>query len=161
MKSSGGETEVVSTEEKKDKDHKADDAHAMSDDKKKSEKKSEKHGKSADAGKKIGDVDFFRFSREFIIPLTTEGRITSLVIINLNLEVDSSESSKLFSIEPKLRDNIMSTLIRLSNDGSTLEEPTRVESYETIRTVVLANLRDKVSQDIENVLIVDIAKQEI
>lgn len=108
-----------------------------------------------------GDYQYFSFSREFVVPLMENGTVESLVLLNLNLEVSSDISGKLFSIEPKLRDNIMSTLITLSNDGITLAEPTRVASYETIRSLVLANLKDSVSEDILNVLIVDIAKQRI
>ncbi|MEM6410077.1 MAG: hypothetical protein AAF683_00920 [Pseudomonadota bacterium] len=108
-----------------------------------------------------GDYEYFSFSREFVVPLMNNGAVESLVLLNLNLEVTPNTSSELFSIEPKLRDNVMSTLITLSNDGITLAEPTRVDSYETIRSLVLANLKDSVSEDIQNVLIVDIAKQQI
>ena len=55
----------------------------------------------------------------------------------------------------------MTTLIGLSNDGRTLEEPTQIDNYEMIRSMVLMNLKDSVSNDIKNVLIVDMAKQDL
>ena len=88
-------------------------------------------------------------------------RVDSLVIININLEVDSSVMENLFSIKPKLRDNIMTTLVELSNDGKTLVEPTSIDGYETIRSVVLMNLNSVVASGIENVLIMDLAKQDL
>jgi len=92
-----------------------------------------------------------------------DSEIESLVILNINLEVDASVSSKLFSQEPKLRDNIMTTLIELSNDDVTLQTIANVESYETIRSMVLKNLKEKeiVGEGILNVLIVDVGKQDV
>ncbi len=108
-----------------------------------------------------GDIAYYKFTREFVVPLIRNERVESLVIINLNLEVDSSESQKLFSMEPKLRDNIMTTLIKLSNDGDTLHTLTDVDHYETIRSMVLANLQGAISESIQNVLILDMAKQDL
>ncbi len=90
-----------------------------------------------------------------------DSKVTSLVILNINLEADSSISQKLFSMEPKVRDNIMTTLIELSNDDQTFENMTNVESYETIRAMVLLNLQKVMPSGIRNVLIVDIAQQDL
>ena len=55
----------------------------------------------------------------------------------------------------------MTTLITLSNDGRTLEDLTSVNNYETIRAMILMNLQDAISDRIRNVLIVDVAKQDL
>ncbi|MEP1142620.1 MAG: hypothetical protein ABJH52_02780 [Henriciella sp.] len=129
-------------------DHKADD---------------KKHGKKDDHGKSSSSSDsaFYKFSREFVVPVMREGQVKSLVILHINLETDPAVSEKLFSEDPKLRDNIMTTLIGLSNDGRTLERPTDINNFETIRAMVLMNLRDSVSDGIKNVLIIDMAKQDL
>jgi len=124
------------------------------------EKKKDSHG-GGHGSALASDIQFFNFSREFIVPIMTNQRVESLVIININLEVESSVLDKLFSIKPKLRDNIMTTLVELSNDGKTLVEPTSVDSYETIRSVILTNLNSVVASGIENVLIMDLAKQDL
>jgi hypothetical protein len=108
-----------------------------------------------------GTVDYFKFTREFVIPVMRESRVESLVILNINLEVDSNVTSKLFAMEPKIRDNIMTTLIELSNDGATLEAIASLENYESIRATVLMNLQKVVPEGIKNVLIVDMAKQQL
>lgn len=117
------------------------------------------HGGEAKSGS--GEVSYYRFTREFVVPIISNERVDSLVILNLNLEVDNSVSDKLFSMEPKIRDNIMTTLIKLSNDGDTLHSLTDVENYETIRALILANLQDVISDGIRNVLILDMAKQDL
>lgn len=108
-----------------------------------------------------GSVDYFKFTREFVVPVMRESRVESLVILNINLEVDSRVSSKLFAMEPKIRDNIMTTLIELSNDGKTLEAIANLENYESIRATVLMNLQKIIPEGIRNVLIVDMAKQQL
>ncbi len=55
----------------------------------------------------------------------------------------------------------MTTLIALSNDGRTLERPTDINNYETIRSMILMNLKDSIDSGIKNVLIVDMAKQNL
>ncbi|MEZ5999506.1 hypothetical protein [Hyphomonas sp.] len=144
--------------------HKAADAHG-------SEKKKDSHGAKKESsghgggghggGDASGDVVYFKFTREFIVPIMHDRKVESLVILNINLEADSSISQKLFSMEPKVRDNVMTTLIELSNDGRTFENITDVESYETIRAMVLLNLQKAVPSGIQNVLIVDIAQQDL
>lgn len=148
---------------------KADDGHSEKKDEhaKKPEKKTDKkgakggdsHGKSGSGAQ--GGVIYFKFSREFVVPVVSQGRVTSLVILNLNLEADAAMSQKLFEMEPKLRDNIMTTLITISNDGKTFESMTNVENYESIRSMVMMNLKSVMATGVHNVLIVDLAKQDL
>lgn len=147
--------------EKEEADHggghgKEDAGHGDSHSKKKKDDHGGGHGKADVSG-----TQYFNFSREFVVPIMKQQRVDSLVIININLEVESSVMDKMFSIKPKLRDNIMTTLVELSNDGKTLVEPTNVDSYETIRSVILSNLNSVVASGIENVLIMDLAKQDL
>ncbi|MCI4643361.1 MAG: flagellar basal body-associated FliL family protein [Hyphomonadaceae bacterium] len=164
--SGGGESHASSSHDEGgyddghgDSSHGGDDGHG-------SASKSSGHGASSSGGEygntgPSGNVSYFRFSREFVVPVLKDDRVASLVILNLNLEVDSGASSHLFSIEPKLRDNIMATLIGLSSEGDTFDHITDVESYETVRSMVLMNLRKAVPNGIHNVLITDMAKQDL
>lgn len=124
----------------------------------KASKPDKKDGKEGDAAPA---VIYYKFTREFVVPIISNGRVSSLVILNLNLEADASMERKLYDMEPKLRDNIMTTLITLSNDGATFESMTSVKNYESIRSTVLQNLASVVKDGITNVLIVDLAKQDI
>jgi flagellar basal body-associated protein FliL len=149
--------------EKSGASHGASDSHGA--EKKKdshgAKKESSGHGGGGHGDGATGDVVYFKFTREFIVPIMHDRKVESLVILNINLEADSSVSQKLFSMEPKIRDNIMTTLIELSNDDRTFDNITDVESYETIRAMVLMNLQKAVPAGIQNVLIVDIAQQDL
>lgn len=116
------------------------------------------HGGKADAGDAPA---YYKFSREFVVPIIEDERVKSLVILNLNLQVNSSASQALFSQEPVLRDNIMSTLIALSGDDTIFNSLNNVEHYETIRSMILTNLQESVSGEIQNVLILDMARQDL
>jgi hypothetical protein len=122
------------------------------------------HGKDKGHGNdngKSGSVAYFKFTREFVVPIIAGERVESLVILNLNLEVDAGVSQRLYEMEPKLRDNIMTTLVRLSSEGDTLGSLTEPDNYETLRSMILASLRTLVPEGIDNVLILDMAKQQI
>ncbi|MEM7637649.1 MAG: flagellar basal body-associated FliL family protein [Pseudomonadota bacterium] len=125
------------------------------------DKKAAKGGDKYDSGGSSGDSAYYKFSREFVVPIMRGGQVKSLVILHISLETDDSTAEALFSEEPKLRDNIMTTLIELSNDGRTLVDVTDVNNYETIRALILMNLKDAIDDGIKNVLIVDVAKQDL
>ena len=151
-------TEVAA--ETTDKDAGKDDASGK-DDHGGDKKAAKKGGEKYDSGSSSGDSAYYKFSREFVVPIMRGGQVKSLVILHISLETDSSTAEALFSEEPKLRDNIMTTLIELSNDGRTLVEVTDVNNYETIRALILMNLKDAIDDGIKNVLIVDVAKQDL
>ena len=161
LKNGAGATSGASdhTSTPKDKSHAAEKAGGHGSEP--AEKKDSHAAKDSHGSPASGSVDYFKFTREFVIPVMRESRVESLVILNINLEVDSNVTSKLFAMEPKIRDNIMTTLIELSNDGSTLEAIASLENYESIRATVLMNLQKIVPEGIKNVLIVDMAKQQL
>lgn len=107
------------------------------------------------------DLIYFKFSREFVVPIMRDGEVKSLVILNMQIEADPSVSDVLFRTEPKLRDNIMTTLISLSHETSSLQNFAEVSNFETIRALVLQNLKEVVPEGLSNVLIVDIGRQDL
>lgn len=140
-----------------------DDGHGGKEEKGKKEKsKKDKKGSGGHGSdESSGDFSYFKFSREFVVPIMSDGSVRALVILHIQLEVDSEIASSLFSMEPKLRDNIMATLIEISHDGKLFDNLTDPEAYESIRALVLEGLREVKSEGIENILIVDFARQDI
>ena len=150
-------------QEKKDAGHgSSDDGHGA----KPKKDKDAGHGAKSGSGHGSGDSasgapSYYKFSREFVVPIIADDRVKSLVILNLNLQVDSAASQSLFSQEPALRDNIMTTLIALSADDTIFNSLNSIEHYETIRSMILKNLQNSFSSSVENVLILDMARQDL
>ena len=67
-------------------------------DKKDAKKKSDGY----DSGSS-GDSVYYKFSREFVVPIMRSGQVESLVILHISLETDESTSDDLFSEEPNIR----------------------------------------------------------
>tara|TARA_R100000365_G_C2748660_1_gene81078 strand:+ start:6533 stop:7063 length:531 start_codon:yes stop_codon:yes gene_type:complete len=128
---------------------------------KKADKGHDQGGKSQHGEAASGEVTFYKFTREFVVPMIEDDRVKSLVILNLNLEIDTSISQELFSKEPILRDNIMTTLVKLSSGGKTMDSITDVDNYETLRSMILSNLQNEIPEGIHNVLILDMARQDL
>lgn len=120
--------------------------------------KKDDHGASSSGSESA----YFKFSREFVVPIIQNERVASLVILNINIESDATLSDKLFSQEPVIRDVVMTTLIEISGDGKTFQSMTSIENYETLRSLILVALQKKFpDMGIKNILILDIARQDL
>ncbi len=166
LRGGSGDAEAA-TSAKKDEGHseKAEDgeSHAPKEKEKDShggDKKAKKDGHGASTGS--SESAYFKFSREFVVPMIQNERVSSLVILNINVESDAALSDKLFSQEPVIRDVIMTTLIEISGDGKTFQSMTSIENYETLRSLILVALQKKFpDMGIKNILILDIARQDL
>ncbi len=127
-----------------------------------SKKSSDKKDKGHDSAKEnvSTDVSYLKFKRQFVVPVMDHGKITALVIMNLNLELNSDAPENVYSQEPKLRDAITRELLALSNDDVFGENLTSAESYETLRSTLLRAAKGVLPEGIQDVLILDIARQE-
>ncbi|RKQ72153.1 hypothetical protein DES40_1490 [Litorimonas taeanensis] len=131
----------------------------------KKEKKDDAHGKKAKGGDShkgadASSVNYLKFKRQFVIPVMQNKKITSLVIMNFNIELDGSASANSFAYEPKLRDAFMRDLLNLSNEGVFDNDFTSPETFEYIRETLLGSSRRIMKDGVQNVLILDIAKRD-
>lgn len=162
LKNSGGDSAAEDSHAPKKKNAKDDDQGKAKKDKKK--KKSKEKGKDKDGKGKTssrsGDVSYLKFKRQFVVPVMTQGKIDALVIMNLNLELSSEAPDNAYSLEPKLRDAITRELLALSNEGVFGANLTSAESYENVRRTLLSASKAVLPDGIQDLLILDIARQE-
>ena len=165
----GDETHAMSKKDKKKSDYGhgkgKGDGHDKDKKSKKDKKKKDKgHGKSKGDhdGSSYGsdEISFYKFKRQFVVPVMTQGKIEALVIMNLSLELNSNAPDNVYTLEPKFRDALTRELLRLSNKGVFGDALTSVESYEDIRSTLLSAIKSVVTEGIEDILILDIARQE-
>jgi flagellar FliL protein len=110
--------------------------------------------------KKADEVGYMRFQRAFIVPVVEEGGLSSLVLLDLSLEMEKDAAEKARAKEPKLRDVFMRTLIGLSHDGVFAGDITDPQSYEEVRRRLNEAATDTLGESVLSVLIVDYARQE-
>ncbi|PHR91180.1 MAG: hypothetical protein COA69_11700 [Robiginitomaculum sp.] len=160
--SSGGEAHASTKSDghgkKADKGHgkKSDNGHGK---KKKKKKKKGGHG-ADDEGSSSQATIYLKFKRQFVVPVVRNGRIESLVLLNLNLELNRNASEGIYSLEPKLRDALMRALLGLSHRGVFTGDLTRADTYEQLQIELLKATREVAENGIENVLILDLSRQE-
>ncbi len=104
--------------------------------------------------------EFVKLSNQFVIPVLEDGRIASMVIMSINLEVTAGSTETVFAMEPKLRDGFLQTLFDHANAGgfrgSFTDSANMVNLRAALMEVAMATLGDKV----KDVLIVDIGRQD-
>ena len=120
------------------------------------------HGKADDGGAYgFNDgVNYFKFSRQFVIPIVEESGVRSLVLLDLNLEMDASAAESFYVREPKLRDALMEELLAIANEGRFDGVLTDRRNLELVRIDLLNAVQDVEGDSVHDVLILDIMRQD-
>ena len=104
--------------------------------------------------------EFVKLNNQFIVPVVEDGRIVSLVILSLSLEVTTGSTEKVFAKEPRLRDEMLQLLFDHANTGGFRGSFTDADNMVILRTG-LNEIAQKVLGDIVlDVLITDIIRQD-
>lgn len=114
------------------------------------------HGEESPAG---DDKGVIKFSRQFVVPVLHEDGRSSLVVFDIGIEVPPGASEGLYQFEPRLRDAILSALLRLSNEGLFNDQFFNDNNLAALRTNLLAAAKTIVGDDAEQILILNIARQ--
>jgi hypothetical protein len=126
---------------------------------KKSDKKDKKSSEKGDYSSG-GDIEILKFKRQFVVPVLEGGQVDALVILNLNVELNSDAPSSAFTYEPKFRDAFTRELLKMSRQGLFGQELTSPDTYEIIRETLLVASKQVMKDGVENVLILDLSRQD-
>jgi flagellar protein FliL len=124
------------------------------------------HDGEADAGTDHGEVDpevapeFVKLSNQFVIPVMEDGRIVSMVIMSVNLEVTAGSTEAVFAREPKLRDGFLQVLFDHANAGGFRGSFTDGANMVNLRTALMEVAEATLGEMVKDVLIVDIGRQD-
>lgn len=146
-------------------DRGAEDAHAE-------EKKAGGHAEEAKAekghgdaksghGDGKGDAGYHKIASQFVVPVIEDGRTRSLVVMALALDIVPAAADAVLDEEPRLRDALLRVLFDHANTGGFSGPFTEVERIEVLRAALLERARGIMGADVEDVLILDVARQEI
>lgn len=136
---------------------------SKSHEKKDSHVKKDSHAKDSQDGHgeaKSGEINYLKFKRQFVVPVIGEDHVDALVLLNIGVSMSGDIKEEVFRHEPKFRDAFMRELLSMSNAGYFNDELTRPATYEVLRETLLRAARDVMDEGIEDILILDFARQD-
>ncbi len=122
---------------------------------KKDKKKKGGHGAEEDTGA----TSYMKFGRQFVVPVVERGRPKSMVILDINIEVDNTLNESVYTLEPRLRDALLSRLLGLSSQGMLPQLLEDVEKMDATKAALLETSREIIGDAAVGVLILDVGIQ--
>ena len=113
-----------------------------------------------DAGAEEGAPEYVKLNNQFVVPVLEGGRVVSMVILSLNLEVGTGQSEAIYAREPKLRDAFLQVLFDHANAGGFRGSFTDGSNLVILRRALLEKARTVAGEAVLDVLISDIARQD-
>ena len=105
-------------------------------------------------------VEYVRLSNQFVVPVVDEGKVRSMVVLSLSLELAEGAADTVYSREPKLRDVFLQVLFDHANLGGFNGSFTEGSNLVLLRSRLKDAAVMVLGPDVTNVLITDIARQD-
>lgn len=115
---------------------------------------------AAPAGEPAIQPEFVKLNNQFVVPVVTEGRVGSLVVLSVSLEVGPGGRETVFVHEPKLRDAFLQVLFAHANSGGFDGNFTSATSLRSLRAGLLESARAVLGDLVSDILIVDMMRQD-
>lgn len=112
-------------------------------------------------GEGSGGPEYAKLANQFVVPLINGGRVGSMVIVSLSLEVQAGQTSDAFSKEPKLRDSFLQVMFDHANAGGFDGPFTDSANMIALRKALLEAAQQILGDKVLDVLITDIVRQDV
>ncbi len=134
------------------------------------------HGAAASTGDELGGGDgsdagqdgeagaersYVKLGRQIIIPIVKEGTTEALMMFDLVLDVPLSLTERAQAARPRLRDAFLRALFEMSYAGAFSNTYTDERIIEELRQNLRAAARRLLGDEVAEVLILDIIRQEL
>lgn len=107
------------------------------------------------------DVEYLKLNNQFIVPVVNEARVASMMVIALSVEVPEGRSEDVYSREPKLRDAFLQVFFDHANLGGFTGAFTSSRNLDVLRRALRETAQSHFGDLIQDVLITDIARQDV
>ena len=104
--------------------------------------------------------EYVKMSNQFIIPLLTDGKIDSIIVMALSLEAKPGSADAIYALEPKLRDTFLQILFDHANSGGFRGSFTESTALARLRVQLLEAAEKLMPETVSDVLITDIGRQD-
>ncbi len=106
------------------------------------------------------DVEYVKLNNQFVVPVIAEGRVISLVVLALTVEIKLGEREAVYAREPRLRDAFLQVMFDHANIGGFDGAFTNSSSMDTLRHALKIVAVDSLGPTVKDVLITDIVRQD-
>jgi flagellar protein FliL len=113
-----------------------------------------------DAGASTG-FEYVRMNNQFVVPVVEDGAVRSMVVLTLSVEVTIGTQNAVFTYEPKMRDVFLQVLFDHANAGGFDGQFTSADNMRTLRRALRLAGQEAVGEQVHNVLITDIVRQDV
>ena len=104
--------------------------------------------------------EYVKLNNQFIVPVMAEGKVVSMVILSLNLEVATGSTEVTYQREPKLRDVFLQVLFDHANSGGFQGSFTDSANLILLRKALTEAAHSVLGNEVKDVLISDITRQD-
>ena len=104
--------------------------------------------------------EYVKLNNQFIVPVMAEGKVVSMVILSLSLEVATGSTEVTYQREPKLRDVFLQVLFDHANSGGFQGSFTDSANLILLRKALIEAAHSVLGDEVKDVLISDITRQD-
>jgi hypothetical protein len=105
--------------------------------------------------------DYVKLNNQFVVPVVEDGKVGSLVVMSLSVEVPTGQSETVYDREPKLRDAFLQVMFDHANTGGFGGSFTASTRMNVLRMALLEVAQKTLGASVSDVLIMDIVRQDI
>ena len=121
----------------------------------------EEDGNSAEVEPDPDNVHFVKLSKQFVVPVVKDGKVSSMVVMSLSIETMPALRDIVLQREPKLRDALLRVMFLHANSGGFDGQFTGSEAMRDLRGSLLEVAREVIGADVYSVLVTDILRQDV
>lgn len=104
--------------------------------------------------------DYVKLNNQFVVPVLEGGRVASMVVMSLSLEVEKGKSEEVYAREPKLRDAFLQAMFDHANAGGFRGSFTDGSNLVMLRQALKEKAVGILGPMCSDVLITEIARQD-
>mgnify|MGYP001818068173 CR=1 FL=1 len=121
----------------------------------------EKHSEAQSDDHKKEEPNYIRMKNQFVVPVVKDERVHSLVVLDLSLETKPGSEETIYKREPKIRDVFLRVLFDHAHIGGFDGTFTESGQLSLLRIALLEAAQTVVGEDVSDILITDIVRQEV
>lgn len=104
--------------------------------------------------------EYVKLNNQFVVPLMAGGRVNSMVVLSLSIEITSDATEYVYAREPKIRDAFLQVLFDHANAGGFGGSFTDGLNLDLVRQALTETARKIIGDSVKDVLITEIARQD-